>query len=118
MNKADSNSTPIDDDKVEGSIESGALKATPGKSKEVKWEVVAKESGLASAQIIANRLVVEGIPARAWQEGAGQTFGLTIGLLGTGYVVVPEEFVEEAKSILATPADDYLLDSNDYDEDE
>jgi len=118
MNKADSNSTPIDDDKVESSVDSEGSEAKSSKSKEVKWEIVAKESGLASAQIIANRLVVEGIPARAWQEGAGQTFGLTIGLLGTGYVVVPEEFVEEALSILATPADDYLLESSDYDEDE
>ncbi|MFN2188648.1 MAG: putative signal transducing protein [Candidatus Promineifilaceae bacterium] len=73
--------------------------------KEVKWAIVARESGLAVAQIIANRLRAEGIPANAWQEGAGVAFGLTIGKLGTGYVVVPEEFEEEALEILATPVD-------------
>ncbi len=86
--------------------------------KEVKWEIVAKESGLAVAQIVANRLRSEGIPANAWQEGAGIAFGLTIGKLGTGYVVVPEEFKEEALSILATPVDDYLDDPDEYDENE
>ena len=86
--------------------------------KEVKWEIVAKESGLAVAQIVANRLRSEGIPANAWQEGAGRAFGLTIGKLGTGYVVVPEEYKEEALSILATPVDDYLDDPDEYDENE
>lgn len=86
--------------------------------KEVKWEIVAKESGLATAQIVANRLRSEGIPANAWQEGAGIAFGLTIGKLGTGYVVVPQEYREEALSILAAPVDDYLDDPDEYDENE
>lgn len=118
MDTKDAGSLSIDDDEFEDSSESEASEVTPGGSKEIKWETVAKESGLASAQIIANRLVTEGIPARAWQEGAGQAFGLTIGYLGTGYVVVPEEYVEEALSILATPADEYLLDPDDYDDGE
>ena len=87
-----------------------------GDSKEIKWQVVAKEPGLAPAQIIANRLVSEGIPARAWQEGAGQAFGLTVGLLGTGYVAVPEEFEEEAKAILAMSANDDQFDPDGIDE--
>ena len=87
-------------------------------NKEVKWEIVAKESGLAVAQIVANRLRSEGIPANAWQEGAGIAFGLTIGKLGTGYVVVPEEFKEEALSILATPVDDYLDEPDENDDNE
>lgn len=82
--------------------------------KEVKWEIVAKESGLAIAQIVANRLRAEGIPANAWQEGAGVAFGLTIGKLGTGYVVVPEEFKEQALAILAEPVD-YMEDADDFD---
>lgn len=82
---------------------------TPGGKKETKWEVVSKEAGLAPAQIIAGRLQAEGIPARAWQEGAGQAFGLTVGLLGSGYVEVPEAYVEEARAILAD-SDSYELD--------
>jgi hypothetical protein len=70
---------------------------------------------LAPAEIIAQRLQSEGIPARAWQEGAGQAFGLTVGLLGNGYVIVPEAYLEEAKAILAESIeDDDLL----FDEDE
>lgn len=83
---------------------------TPGGSQETNWEVVTKTAGLVPAQIIAERLQSEGIPARAWQEGAGQAFGLTVGLLGTGHVIVPKAYVEQAKAILAAPAEDDGLD--------
>ncbi|HEX6384005.1 MAG TPA: DUF2007 domain-containing protein [Anaerolineae bacterium] len=73
---------------------------TPGGSEEVRWEIVASTAGLTPATIIAGRLQSEGIPARAWQEGAGQALGLTVGLLGTGYVTVPEHYAEEARKIL------------------
>lgn len=109
-------SMPLDEDETEESVESEELDTMTGGSKETKWQVVAKESGLAPAQIVANRLMAEGIPARAWQEGAGQAFGLTVGLLGTGYVAVPEEFEEEAKSILAMSADDDQIDPYGIDE--
>jgi hypothetical protein len=66
----------------------------------VKWEVVARMPGLTpAAEILAARLHSEGIPARAYQE-AGGAIGLTVGLLGIGYVAVPEEYAEEALSIL------------------
>lgn len=80
--------------------------ATPGGGREVKWEVVTKTPGLAPAEIIAQRLQSEGIPARAWQEGAGRAFGLTVGLLGNGYVIVPASYLEQAKTILAESAED------------
>lgn len=81
--------------------ESAIEQLAPGGSKEVRWEIVARTAGLAPATIIAGRLQSENIPARAWQEGAGRAIGLTIGILGTGYVAVPEEFVEAAQDILA-----------------
>lgn len=68
---------------------------------EVRWEIVARTAGLTPATIVAGRLRTENIPARAWQEGAGRALGLTVGILGTGYVAVPEEFVELAQEILA-----------------
>ena len=83
-------------------------------SEEINWEVVAKMAGLIPAQIVADRLISEGIPARAWQEGAGQAIGLTVGLLGTGYVVVPEENVDDARRILAETENIVL----DFDEDD
>lgn len=92
---------------------------TPGGDKETKWKVVATTAGLAPAEIIAQRLQAEGIPARAWQEGAGQAFGLTVGLLGNGYVVVPEPFAEKAEEILAISYDeDDTEDEDDYEIDE
>jgi hypothetical protein len=65
----------------------------------IKWEVVARMPGLTPAEILAARLHSEGIPARAYQEASG-AIGLTVGLLGIGYVAVPEEFAEEARAIL------------------
>lgn len=73
---------------------------TPGGKKEVRWETVARTSGLMQATIIAGRLQAEGIPARAWQEAAGQAFGLLVGVLGTGYVAVPDTYFDRAMAIL------------------
>lgn len=109
MNTLASGSMSFDDDQDEQDVappESREQWATPGGRREVKWEVVTKTPGLAPAEIIAQRLRTEGIPARAWQEGAGQAFGLTVGLLGNGYVIVPESYLEQAKAILAEPAED------------
>jgi hypothetical protein len=97
-----------------GSCEDGddymnAGSSTSGSQQEIKWEVVSKTAGITPAEIIVGRLKSEGIPAMAWQEGAGQTFGLTIGLLGTGYVVVPEAYADQAKAILATAPDETFL---------
>lgn len=75
-------------------------------SQEIQWETVAETPGLAPAEIMAGRLHAEGIPARAWQEGAGRAYGLTVGLLGTGYVQVPVEHASQAREILAEGADE------------
>lgn len=80
---------------------------TPGGRQEVRWEVVARTAGLTPAEIIAGRLQAEGIPARAWQEGAGRALGLTVGLLGTGHVVVPAQYAARAKDILAQADADF-----------
>lgn len=69
--------------------------------REVRWVVVETAPGITAAEIIVGRLRSEGIPARAWQEGAGEALGLVVGVLGTGHVVVPEEFAEQARAILA-----------------
>lgn len=73
---------------------------SPGRQEEVRWQVVAQMPGVTPAMILVGRLQAEGIPARAWQEGAGQALGLTVGLLGTGYVAVPEAYVEQALAVL------------------
>lgn len=86
---------PVDDD--EGARDASA---SPGGQEEVRWRVVAETPGLMPATVLAGRLRVEGIPVRAWQESAGRAIGLTVGLLGAGYVAVPEEFVDEATAVL------------------
>ncbi len=78
--------------------------AAGGAPQEIQWVVVEKTSGITVAEIIAGRLQSEGIPARAWQEGAGEALGLIVGLLGTGHVVVPEEFADRARAILDADA--------------
>jgi hypothetical protein len=109
MNAMVSGLLPMDEHEENGATESRSESTTPGGVKETKWVVVAEMAGLAPAEIVADRLEIEGIPARAWQEGAGKAFGLTAGLLGTGYVMVPEVYAEEAKEILATPPDEDIF---------
>ena len=79
---------------------------TAGGKKEIRWEEVATTFGITPAQILVGRLQSEGIPARAWQESAGQATGLVVGLLGMGHVIVPEEYVEQALDILADVEND------------
>jgi hypothetical protein len=81
-----------------------SAEAAPGDAQEINWVVVEKTPGITVAEIIAGRLQSEGIPARAWQEGAGEALGLIVGLLGTGHVVVPEEYADQARAILAADA--------------
>lgn len=76
--------------------------------RDVRWEQVATTGGLAQAQILAGRLQSEGIPARAWQESIGQSTGLVIGPLGTGHVLVPEVYVEQALAVLADVDEDIV----------
>jgi hypothetical protein len=71
-----------------------------GSNQEVRWVTVKRTPGITVAEIYVGRLQSEGIPARAWQEGAGEALGLTVGLLGTGHVVVPEEYAAQAEAIL------------------
>jgi hypothetical protein len=78
--------------------------ATPVEAQQVNWVVVEETMGITVAEIIAGRLQAEGIPARAWQEGAGEALGLIVGKLGTGHVVVPEEYVDTARAILEADA--------------
>jgi hypothetical protein len=80
-----------------------AGETTPGRDKEVRWEVVALAQGQADAAIICGRLETEGIPARIQQEPAGAVLGLTMGLLGQVKVLVPEPLVAQALEILNGP---------------
>ncbi|MDX1662770.1 MAG: DUF2007 domain-containing protein [Candidatus Promineifilaceae bacterium] len=93
-----------EDDRQENS---GAAGASPGGKSGVEWKVVAETRGFLPAEMIAGRLESAGIPARAWQESVGRSFGMVIGPLGTGYVAVPAEAVEEALALLEEDESDH-----------
>lgn len=117
MNSLASDTFPEDESEEKSVRKTTAeiARALTGGDREIKWKVVTETAGLATAEVIVGRLLAEGIPARAWQEGAGQALGLTIGLLGTGHVLVPEDYVAQAKEILES-TEDGILDNEDGDD--
>ena len=68
------------------------------KSNEVE---LARVPGGINAESIVAALRGRGIPARAHGEIVGEIYGLTLDGLGEVSIFVPEEYLEEAKSILA-----------------
>lgn len=64
------------------------------------WVEIAVVGGITVAEIIATSLRAAGIPALAYQEGAGQALGLTIGALGDALVLVPEGRADEARRLV------------------
>ncbi len=63
--------------------------------------VVCTVEGRLEAERIRSWLEAQGIPAMVSQEGAGQVYGLTLGLLGQADVLVPAARAAEAQALLA-----------------
>jgi hypothetical protein len=63
--------------------------------------VVCTVAGRLEADRLKSWLEAEGIPAMVSQEGAGQAYGLAIGLLGDADVLVPASRAAEAEAWLA-----------------
>jgi hypothetical protein len=83
----------------------------PSQSNEI--ELIRIPGGI-NAQSLLAALHGRGIPARTHGEVVGEIYGLTIDGLGEVSVLVPEEFLEEAKSVLAAGEHgDLLLNEND-----
>jgi hypothetical protein len=78
--------------------------------KEVK--LVRIPGGINARSILA-ALHGRGIPARSQGEIVGEIYGLTLDGLGEVSILVPEEYLEEAKSILAAGEHGDLLLSDD-----
>ena len=80
-------------------------------SKEV--ELIRIPGGI-NAETIVTALRGRGIPARAHGEAVGAIYGLTLDGLGEVSIFVPEERLEEARSIIAAGEHgDLLLDNGD-----
>jgi hypothetical protein len=79
-----------------------------------KWEVVAEVYGDLEAEIIRGLLQAENIPVTLSKEGAGQALGLQVGIMGEVQVLVPSEYVSNARDIV----DDYFSGNYTPEEDE
>jgi hypothetical protein len=77
-----------------------------------QWMVVAVGHGEAEASILAGRLDSAEIPTWTYRESAGSVIAVSFGELGNVYVLVPEEFYEQANEMLALD-DSTLLESGD-----
>ncbi len=64
------------------------------------WVVIKIVNGLPEAHIIKGLLESNEIPVRLEYEAIGQIYGLTVDGLGQVKILVPEEFFEEAESLL------------------
>ena len=64
------------------------------------WVVIKIVNGLPEAHIIKGLLESNDIPVRLEYEAIGQIYGLTVDGLGQVKILVPEDFFEEAESLL------------------
>lgn len=68
---------------------------------ELKWELLTKSSGRFEADLLKSYLEAEGIEVQLFQEGAGQDiYPLTFGPLAMVQVFVPNDKINDARSIL------------------
>ena len=65
-----------------------------------KWTSIIKVQGDLQAELIRGLLEAQEITVLLSREGAGRAFGFTVGPLGEVEIMVPEEFAQEAKSII------------------
>ena len=70
---------------------------------EEHWEVVEAVSGEFQAELLRGLLEAQGIPAILSQEGVGKVYSLTVGEFGRVEIMVPSQFLEQARQVL----DDY-----------
>ncbi len=68
---------------------------------ELKWELLTESSGRFEADLLKSYLEAEGIEVQLFQEGAGQDiYPLTFGPLAMVQVFVPNDKINDARSIL------------------
>jgi hypothetical protein len=65
------------------------------------WVLIREVAGELQAEILRGLLEANEIPVLLSQEGIGRVYGLSVSTLGRVEILVPSEFVEAAKSIMA-----------------
>ena len=68
--------------------------------KETEYVVVSRVQGDIIANVLKSHLESEGIPVLLKYEAAGKIYGLTVDGIGEVKILVPQEYAEEAKSII------------------
>jgi hypothetical protein len=76
------------------------------------WVAIQAASGLLQANIIKGRLESEDIPVYLAYEAAGEIYAITVDGLGEVRILVPEEFAERARTVLAQTFTETDLDWN------
>ena len=67
--------------------------------------VVSTVQGELTANVIRSHLESEGIPVHIEYDSASKVFGLTVDGLGEMRILVPREFAEDARRIIAPECD-------------
>ena len=77
---------------------------------EERWQVIHITSGVIKARIIEGRLEAEGIPVRLQYEPIGEIYAITVDGLGEVQILVPEQWAEHARRVLAKEYNEEDLD--------
>jgi hypothetical protein len=75
-------------------------------NKKSDFVVIETVQGQLTADVIKSHLESEGIPVFLQHESVGRVYGLVIDGLGAVKVLVPQEFVEEARKLIKETKDD------------
>jgi hypothetical protein len=81
-----------------------------------KYVPIYSANGINNAILIKNLLVSFNIPAEAYQESAGISYGIVSGPLGQALVYIPESCIEDANAIIHAYDNDELSASEDDEE--
>jgi hypothetical protein len=65
-----------------------------------EWVELTEMSGELVADNLRGLLEAQGIPVLLNQEGAGRALGLSVGPLGLTQVLIPQEYLAEARKVL------------------
>lgn len=70
------------------------------------WYIVAEAQGMTEAEIVGGLLRTAGIPVYFFREALGTALPVSVGLVGGVQVAVPEQYYDEAMTLLESDEND------------
>jgi hypothetical protein len=64
------------------------------------WQTITSVQGELQAEVIRGLLEAQDIPVNLSQEGVARAYGLGVGPLSEVEILVPENYIEQAKDVL------------------